>query len=152
MGLELAGIAAAVVGTFLKPLLTGATETLTDKVGESAAGALTGIAGKIWNRVQRAFGSERERDALQNFEKDPDVYAPTVEVLLERKLQEDPELLSELQALLQEPVPGTNGDAWHVMGENIEIVSMHKPTFSGGKQIIGNRVYTSDHGSDESGG
>lgn len=106
-------LAAAVVSRFLLPALqdgAGAIAgAIADKVGEQAAAHTEGLIGKLWERVDRAFGGagEREQRTLEDFKEDPETYEDAVTKILQRRLDADPALAEDLQKLLDEPVPGT---------------------------------------------
>lgn len=140
MSVELAEIAASAIGSFVVPLLVKGNDTITadlgKALGDSAAGAVTNIAQRVWDRIKAAFGSPREQAAVERFEEDPELYAPPVQTLLEERLREDPALVADLVALLQQPVADGHEQAWQVMGNYVGIVNVHHSTFGAGEQTI----------------
>lgn len=145
MPLDLAAIAATAVTSFLVPRLKEGAQTLANKLGErigdAAGGALAGTADRIWERIKSAFSSDRERQALENFAQDPELYAQPVEQLLDQKVREDPELAEDLRAMLEADVAGAGRPAWQIMGANAGVVTMDRPVFQGGEQVIGGHVH-----------
>jgi len=106
-------LAAAVVSRFLVPALKDGADSIAgaiaDKIGAQAAQHTEGLLGKLWDKVDRAFGggTDREQRTLDDFKADPDTYADAVTKILERKVEGDPSLAAEIEKLVEEPVPGT---------------------------------------------
>ena len=140
MAIELAEIAASAIGSFVVPLLVKGSETISadlgKTLGESAAGGVTNIAQRVWERIKVTFGSPREQAAVERFEEDPELYAQPVQTLLEERLREDPALVADLVALLRQPVADGHDQAWQVMGNYVGLVNVHQSTFAGGRQTI----------------
>jgi predicted ATP-grasp superfamily ATP-dependent carboligase len=149
MAVELAAtIATTVVSQFLVPLLKKGVEKFKEDVAanfsEAAGKETSEVAQKVWERVRSAFSSDRDKATLADFEEDPEAASALVEKKLTAKLQEDNTLTKELQELVQQPVPGAQGNATQVVtATNSVIQNLQGSTFSGGTTNITGMSYGS---------
>jgi hypothetical protein len=136
MPLEIAALAASVVGSFLFPLAKKGAEELTKVVSEkftAAAGEhVSEIAKKIWEKVKSAFSSDEEKTTLAQFEKYPEAAKPLVETMLKEKMEADPKLAAELDKLANSPAPGGSGTAVSIAATTVGYVDARYAHISGG--------------------
>jgi hypothetical protein len=103
--LEIALIAANLVGKILVPFFQRSAEKVVDDLGEAvsddAANYATGVAKTLWQRIRSRF-SDDEQIILDRFEQKPEATEKLLVDDLIEKLEADPEFASELEKLLQE--------------------------------------------------
>lgn len=146
MPLDIAVLATTVVGSFLLPYLKqGAEEiakSVTEKVSKEAAGHVTGVTQKLWEKVKSIFSSNEDKVTLSNFEKYPDETKALFELMLKKKLEANPSLATELDKLVNDKVPGGTSTGAQIMNAGIAgIVDARNANFSGasGFEISGNK-------------
>ena len=136
MPIEIAALAATVVSSFLFPYAKKAVEkvaeVVTEKFGEAAAKHGADLTGKVWARIKAAFTSDKEKNALENFEEMPDETRALIEAILKKKLAEDPALHADLEKFVAapSPVPGMTG-AQVMHAGIVGIVDLRGATISG---------------------
>jgi hypothetical protein len=134
--LELAALAATVVGKFLVPLFTKGSDKLTDELAEKGGGAvangLVGTAKSLWAKIKDRFDGDEERSVVTLFETRPEAQASTLEELLRERLATDDELRTALSELVEKQVEGTGEAAWRLMGEYVGVVDARGAKISGG--------------------
>ena len=119
MGLEVAGLAAVVVKIILPYVKDGAEKlasTLSERVGSAAADGSAHIAGRLWNRVRSALVGAGEEDVVNQVEKRPDASAPLLEETLRERLEQDPQLLEDVQTLVNQEVTAGR-DVMQIFGQ-----------------------------------
>src|SRR5215471_4815023 len=120
-----ASLAASIVGTFLVPFVTnGARELGGD------------VARQLWERVRSLFSEPDERQSLDLFEKRPDVHSTAIETLLRERLEADPGLRAELEALVRPAQPGASAGAQIVRARDVGIIDNRDARISGGTFIV----------------
>lgn len=126
MGVEVAaGLAAVVVKIVLPYVKQGAEKlasTLADRVGAAAADGSANVAGRLWNRVRSALVGAGEEGVVTQVEKRPDESAPLLEAALRERLEQDPQLLEEVQALVNQNVTAGR-DVMQIFGEGGIVVA-----------------------------
>jgi hypothetical protein len=145
-------LAATIVGSFLVPALKAGWDTVSQKVaeafGQEAGEQTVGLTKRLWGRVKDAFGGEpKEATALELFEEDPETYSTAVERLLAKRLEQDPDLARELEALVAEPVGGTAMTGAQIMGaENVGLVDLRQADLRHAHhlEIIGQKIGPAD--------
>jgi hypothetical protein len=135
MPLEIAALAASVVGSFLVPFVKeGAKklcEAVRDKFSEAAGDEAVHVTKSIWDRVKEAFSSDKEKATLEQFEEFPDEGKSLVEAMLLKKLKEDPKLAADLGALVHKPGP-EGKSILNMVADSIGYVDARGATISGG--------------------
>jgi len=108
MGIEIAaGLAPLVVRLVLPYVKQGArklADQLSESVGEASAEAATSVAGRVWDRVKEALSSSGESAVVEQFEARPEASEKLLEEVLHERLAEDPQLVNDLRALLEQEV------------------------------------------------
>jgi hypothetical protein len=109
--IDIAALAAVVVGRFLVPRLVDGgermLEQITDRAGEAAADGVAGVSTRLWDRVKGIFGGDPAGAAvLEEFERAPQEMQPAVEAMLAKRLRDDDEAAKELSQILDEPITG----------------------------------------------
>ena len=134
-------LAATVVSQFLLPALKDGAENIltavSDKVSEQAAAHAGSLVGNLWAKVDNVLGgSQKEKTTLENFKEDPEVYEGAVTKLLQRKIDENPALGDEIQALLDEKVPGTSMTGAQVWNAGVVgIADARQANFAGARDV-----------------
>lgn len=145
---EIAWLAATVVGKFLVPLFTKSKDQFTDELAEScgraAADGLSKTAGTIWQRIRNRFNREDEKNAASLFEKSPKAMENMLIELLDARLAEDADFRHEIERLVDVPVAGTGRSSWELMGEYVGAVDARNSMISGAT-VAG--VYVANGGS-----
>jgi hypothetical protein len=151
MPIEIALLAATVVGKILVPFFQRGAEqvgdALSDKISDEAAEFATGTANTLWERIRARFGKPDEQVIADRFKSRPDKAAEMFQEDLERKLAEDEGFAKEIAALVQAQGPGGSGDVMQIFG-NGGIVDARNATIKGGV-VAGNvqgNVYTTSPG------
>jgi hypothetical protein len=124
---DVVALAAVVVGRFLVPRLTDGAEQMlsevTSRAGKAAADAVADVSTKVWDRIRGLFAKDAGGAAVfEEFEQAPEQMRPAVEAMLAKRLEENPDVARELEALLREPVPG-GGDVVQLTGEVVGYLS-----------------------------
>ena len=142
MTVEIAiGLAATVVTKFLAPLLkSGAQklgEIISSDLGEEAAKKTVEVSEGLWDKVKSVFTSDDEKATLEKFDNEPDGYAGPMKDILADKLSEDPDLLSEVEELVNTPTGA--GTVTEVIGNKniVSTINAQGAKLSGGSKIIG---------------
>jgi hypothetical protein len=132
---EMAWLAATVVGKFLVPLFTKGNDQLTDELGESwgraAADSLVKAAGTIWKRIKSRFDRDDEKKTADLFEKNPRAMEKMLIELLEKRLEEDADFRQEIQQLIEAPTADTGCTSWELMGQYVGAVDARNSIISG---------------------
>jgi hypothetical protein len=151
MPIEIALLAATVVGKILVPFFQrGAAQVgdaLGEKVADGAAEFATDTANTLWERIRSRFSKPDEQVIADRFKEDPEVAEKLFEADLKRKLAEDPDFAQEIAGLLEAKSPDGSGDVMTIFGDG-GIVDARGAHISGGVvagKIAGN-VYTSSPG------
>lgn len=119
-----ASLAASIVGTFLAPFVTnGARELGGD------------VARQLWERVRSLFSEPDERSALELFEKRPDVHGTAIEKLLCERIEADPGLRAELEALVRPAQPGASAGVRIMRARDVGVIDNRDAQISGGTFI-----------------
>jgi hypothetical protein len=90
----------------LTPLFNKGAESLINelgtKLGDSVATTTVDNLKGLLDRIKAKFsGDEEATDALRNFEKKPDRWAPTLQDILKEKLDKDKDFANELDGLVK---------------------------------------------------
>ena len=113
--IEIAALAATVVGSFVVPYakmgLEGIAKAVTDKVSGAAADKTASVARRVWERITDVFDSDEEKTTIKLFEQDPDGLANSLTRLLEAKLRENEALAVELDELVRSGGPDQSAPA-----------------------------------------
>jgi hypothetical protein len=100
-------------------------ESLRDSVGSALGQAVGGevaqVAGRIWTRVKSAFGGD-DATTLEQFEKRPEAAAPLLPAMLAEKLDQDPDLVAELETLLDQRPGDSSQSVGTIIGEYVGYV------------------------------
>lgn len=109
--IDLAILAGSVVSGLLVPAAKAGIKALAEKTGEdlgdAAAEKTSGVLARAWAKVKAVLSSPNEQAAVANFEEYPDEGAAILTKLLEKRLKADPDLVKELQELVEtEIAPG----------------------------------------------
>lgn len=136
--LDIAALAGTAVTTILLPYVKDGAAKLIQTVSE-AKGAGMGeyaadLAGKVWDKVKSAFGSEKEKAVLEQFEEEPEAAAPLVVAKLQKKLEEDPQLKQELEKLVESKGPDGSTGAQIIGSSYVGIIDMRNANISGSGQ------------------
>jgi hypothetical protein len=117
--LDIAVLATTVVAQFLFPFAKKGAEKLAEEmgkeVGSATAKAGVNIATKVWDKVKSVFSSDKEKNALAQFEEYPDEAKALVERILKDKLEQDRKLAEELEGLINTREPGATSTAAQIM-------------------------------------
>src|SRR5262245_34069065 len=142
-------LAATVVKDYLVPYaaegLRKLTEVATQRVGAAAAEKAAQLAQKAWDRVKAVFSLNQEDQVILNqFEKYPEPTKGLMEIKLKEKLEQDPQLVKELQALVDAPTADAQGTGAQIIGATYAgIVDLRGANVSGsGFTAIGVNVGT----------
>ena len=134
--LDLAVLAATVVGRFLVPLFTKGEQTLTDELatagGKAAAGGLVATAKKLWAKITDRFDGDQEKSAVTLFPENAATMKDLLEKLLEQRMATDEELRTQMSDLVEAPIEGTGKTAWQLMGDYVGVVDARGAQISGG--------------------
>ena|SRR5215472_13660853 len=88
---------AATTMTILAPYVAAGGK----KAAEVAGAALAEQAGKLLSKIRDWFkGDQEAQTALQSYEKNPNRYGPIVQDILLERLKSSPDLVKELQSLI----------------------------------------------------
>jgi hypothetical protein len=93
---EAAGQLAATVLSILAPYAARTGKEFVETVGEAAYQRAKGLMDTLKQRWMGRPENKEASDALENFEKKPERYAPVLKDVLEEKIAADPELAGEL--------------------------------------------------------
>ena len=108
--MDIVTLSSTIVGTFLLPYAKKGLERIRPELEEAVADTVVRGMESVWDRVKGLFsGSEREQSRWEFFEEEPEAGAAMVEKSLEKKLEADPELATELNGLVNQPVPAAEG-------------------------------------------
>jgi len=144
---DIAWLAATVVGRFLVPLFARGEDQLAGDLGESCGDAtadgLIKTAKTIWKRIGSRFDRDDEKTAASLFEKNPAAMDKMLVKLLEERLADDSGFRQEIQRLVEEPVAGTGQASWKLMGKYVGAVDVRNTTINN-SQVIGLRVGQGD--------
>ncbi len=143
--MDIASLAATVVGSFLVPLAKEGLKKIKEQVsglieqaGEAAGEAAADTIGGVRDKVASLFTSDDDKVILETFESHPDAGAALLEVKLTEKLEEDSEAAEELEKLVTADVPGGGGVSLsHIMADTFGYVDARGAHVSGGAQIGG---------------
>ncbi len=84
-------------------LAATAVSILLPYVGKGAEAFAQGVGKSVWERIQSVFTSERDKNELENFRTEPEIYEGVLLKRLEEKLRQDEQLAQELHRLLYPP-------------------------------------------------
>lgn len=136
MPIEFAALAASVVSSFLFPYVKEGAQNLgrlvAKKASETAATHVVGTAEKLWQRVSSLFSSEAEKATVEDFKQYPEETKPLLIRKLGEKIEHDPKLAQELEALLKSPSPDGMGTSINIMAEKVGYVDARYAQISGG--------------------
>jgi hypothetical protein len=139
--LDVAVLAATVVGKFLIPLFTKGKDKLTDELAQTgadaAAGGLVQTAQTLWQKIKDRFDGDDEKSTVTLFEKKPVQTEALLTEALQERLTHDEAFRQQLIDLVQAPVAGTGMTSWQLMGDYVAAVDARGATVSGGGQIGG---------------
>ena len=132
-----ATLAATALGSFVLPYVKMGADKLAEHIsqnaGNGAAEFATDLAHKVWDKVSSLFESDVEKGTLQQFQKQPELIQPVVQSMLTDKLQADPTLAKEVQALVQSSTPGVSNAGALIQGAYIAgVVQAQGAHISGG--------------------
>jgi hypothetical protein len=134
MPIELATLAATVVGSFLLPYakagIAKIAEGITGTAGKAAAEQVAETTGRIWDRVRSVFSSEGEKFTLSEFEKDPDAGKGMVESILKRKFEADTVLAKEIADLVNKTGPDGKSTTAQIMNAGVAGILVASGDFS----------------------
>ncbi|KPQ42317.1 MAG: hypothetical protein MPEBLZ_03141 [Candidatus Methanoperedens nitroreducens] len=94
----IAGLGAKVVDV-LMPYVKKGTEKLAKEVSIAAVEKVEGMLKTLKTRLR---GDKTAEDMLDEFEKDPDTYGPVLEKIIQKKIDQDISLATELDKQLKE--------------------------------------------------
>jgi len=133
---DIAWLAATVVGKFLVPLFTRGKDQLTEDIaeveGKAAADGLVRTAGTIWKSIKGHLDHDDERNAASIFQKNPAAMEMMMIGLLEKRLRDDVDFRQQIQRLVEAPVVGTGQATLNLMGEYIGAVDARNSVISEG--------------------
>src|SRR5690242_7320691 len=122
MPIDVAALAATIVSSFMLPYVkNGVAEIgkeLSKKLGDSAAGQVTDVTQKLWNRIKSGFADEEDRAVLSQFEKRPEPSKPLIQSMLQEKLEKDSTLARDLDELINTPAGEGLGSITRIMNDS----------------------------------
>lgn len=141
MAIEVATLAASLVGRILLPYAKLGLKKIGEELRERGSAALeeqaTSLTGKVWEKVAGLFSTGRDQYALEQFQKQPELAAPVFTKELEEKLAAEPAVTEELNRLVNEPVGPAGGPTLqHIMATNFGYLDARGAHISGG-QVAG---------------
>jgi hypothetical protein len=123
MPIEIALLAATVVGKILVPFFQRSAEkvgdALGDKVTDEAAEFATDTANTLWDKIKARFSEPDEQVIADRFKSnaDNDKLVALFEDDLQRKLAEDEGFAEEIAALVNAKDPGGSGTVMNIFGK-----------------------------------
>lgn len=140
MAIDIAAMAASIVGSFLLPYVKAGAdkiaEATTEKFGPAAAAHVKDLAGKVWNRVTQVLATPDDQKALDLFMKQPELMQKMIEEALRKKLSEDAALVKEFAAMLDAAVPDSHLTGAQIMNAGVAgIVNMPNADFGGASNV-----------------
>ena len=135
MPINIAVLAASVVADFLFPYVKKGVKEIAEKATKKASD-------KIWKWVSNLFGSEKEKKTMELFKDDPEIYNEPVKKILQKKLEEDEELVKQLEQMIKEVDPKGDTKSWKIIADQVGVVDVSGSVITGGT-LIGLQVQPS---------
>ena len=133
MAIEIAALAGTLATRFLLPYAKEGFDRIRDELVEKAGEGVSGGVEKVWEKVKGLFqrGTPREQGRWADFEEHPEDNVNNIQRTLVERLEAEPEVAEELNALVNVPVPSAGGlTLSHMMG-NIGVVNAPNSTVYG---------------------
>lgn len=139
MDIDTTALATTIVPALLPYLMLGGekfAEKVTEKLSGAAADQMIEVTKKVWNHVKSAFSSEGDQAILSKFEEEPEAAKSLIEVMLKKKLEDNPALAQELHELINAPGPdGVNTAAWIMNADIAGILDARGANFSNSSNV-----------------
>ncbi len=134
MSIEIAKLASLIVGSLLTPYLKKGKDKFIEEIGGEAGEKSASLAADIWKKVKAIFGSDKDKQRIEKFEKAPEEKEAFITELLEEKLEEDKQLAQELEEQIRKLKTSDGKSIMQVFAHN---VINFKDTSIGGHSIVG---------------
>jgi hypothetical protein len=127
--IDIAILAGTVVGKILLPVFVNGVEKVfeaaKDEVGDQVATETKGLVSTLWSKLRARMTRDDEKVMLDAFEEQPADAAKLMESTLRKHLENDPELASELDALVRTKPGGGTLDGAQVVARTMNVLTVH---------------------------